>query len=397
MPARTGSYSRHLFSFLSSTGNALIFKEASSSAVFRSDFTTRNTAIATHASNVSSVGTEVFRIGSEVFATSRPLKPTTDPETIPAFDGPILSMPGTSGSDAPEYFTPQSFTGFVHLNFDTGNIENGFGISYAGNAVSVGDHAYFVGQTETGYPTLFVTDGTSSGTRRVSSIFGQPMMGGTTLAYTATSSARDLATDRVTTGEISGSLRRADAPVPVTPSSGLFDTTFPKSDVNVFIDFNRNGRRDPKEPTTWTDVNGTFSFKGLKPTGKKRLRIVIAALPAGWEAIDGLTSSAKVGAGSVSRTLFRFRDSLRSAFTDGEVVTADGAGRPNARVWLDLDLDGAITVGEPSTTSDSHGHFHLEGLPAGIFRLRTNGGTFAGLGTNSAKVIADLGMSLRYG
>jgi large repetitive protein len=141
--------------------------------------------------------------------------------------------------------------------------------------------------------------------------------------------------------------------------------------ITVFVDANGNGVLNAGEISTTTNPDGTYSLAA--PAGTN----TIAALaPAGFIFTTAASRSVAGGATNVNFGLHR----PNTQFTGRKFADLNGngfadAGEPGIQgvfVYIDLDRDGQIDIGEPRGVTDSNGNFTLNfsGLPAGAYTVR---------------------------
>jgi uncharacterized delta-60 repeat protein len=144
--------------------------------------------------------------------------------------------------------------------------------------------------------------------------------------------------------------------------------------ATVFLDLNADGDLDrPGEPVAETDENGIYQFTEL-PTGRSydvRLlphtgfaQVYPDPLISFGHRVDlapGGTVVANFGlvrAGTVEGTIFVDRD-LDGLFDMGEHRF------PNTEVWVDVNRNGVLDLGEPRTLTGANGSYTLTGVPPG--------------------------------
>lgn len=158
-------------------------------------------------------------------------------------------------------------------------------------------------------------------------------------------------------------------------ANGVRDATEPTlSNWQIYLDLNGNGRLEFGEPTTLTNVQGNYTFANV-PSGNYLVREV---LQPGWiqttpnpgpVSIVGNTNATGVNFGNnfvvASISGFKFND-----------LNADGVNEPgepriaNWPIYLDLNGNGRLDVGEPSTLTNAQGNFTFTNLPPGTYLVR---------------------------
>ncbi len=143
--------------------------------------------------------------------------------------------------------------------------------------------------------------------------------------------------------------------------------------VKVFLDHNANGKLDAGELQTTTDVNGNYSFANV-PVGTYQVTEVtpsgLVATPA--SAFIAVTISAGQTLAGVN-----FADGVpTTAGISGHIYDDFNGNRVNETplggwvVYIDLNHDGTLDSGDPTTTTDSSGAYSFTGLAAGTYRVR---------------------------
>jgi hypothetical protein len=229
----------------------------------------------------------------------------------------------------------------------------GIGARDADTAI-VDNRLYFTASGE-----LHVTDGTVAGTRGLGRRAEQLVAADHSLYFT---SGEQLWISDPTRGSLEMSVFSEVNANGVRESGEWF-----LSGYRVWIDLDRDGVRDSREPSLVTDESGRCYFPSL-PAGQYSVRLVA---PPGWHATTPLVSMVSVSGDRTSRV--RFGGLQQTAVIRGIVfLDVDGDGvrdtreppRSSVRVFLDYDRDGQIDPGEPTATTNSVGAYRFENLPA---------------------------------
>lgn len=141
--------------------------------------------------------------------------------------------------------------------------------------------------------------------------------------------------------------------------------------ITVFADANGNGQLDAGEIRTQTTSNGSYSL----PVGSGSNLISLVA-PSGFVFTTASSRTVTGAATNVNFGLFKpatefsgrkFADVNGNGFLDsGE------PGIAGSTIYIDLDNDVRIDIGEPRATTDANGNYRLSfaGLPAGTYFVR---------------------------
>jgi hypothetical protein len=186
-----------------------------------------------------------------------------------------------------------------------------------------------------------------------------------------TRTASFLNVTQATTGDITGSVWNDIA------GDGVRDPSDPGlAGWTVFIDTNLNHILDAGEVSTTTDGAGNFAFLGMAP-GTYNLREV---LQPGWATTlgaDGKATANVTPGGTVNLSFGNFNaaslGSLKGSVWND--VNADGfraATDPGIGGWtvfLDLDNNGSLGAGEPSTVTDAFGNYSFPTVTVGTYHV----------------------------
>lgn len=141
----------------------------------------------------------------------------------------------------------------------------------------------------------------------------------------------------------------------------------------VFVDSNGDGRMNSGEPSTVTDVKGRYALLGL-PAGPAT---VYEVLDLGYSPTPGFTDHQTIDVRDGREVRVKFPN-ITAPVTTGQIhgavyedLNENGvkeSGEDGFEGWtlfLDTNGDGALTAGEPTTTSDTNGDYLFAGVPVG--------------------------------
>ena len=171
-------------------------------------------------------------------------------------------------------------------------------------------------------------------------------------------------------------------------NDGVFEVGEPyQSGVTIYLDFNRNGQKDPGEPTAVTDAAGAFQFANLSP-GTYLVREVV---PGGFSQVappSGQGIEVHVDPGQTVDNLSFVNQSLLGSIAGFKWVdlNANGTHEPGepglagVRIYLDVDNDQtwdstepyAITQqDDPATPGvDETGQWKIDNVVPGTYVVR---------------------------
>ncbi|MEY3175670.1 MAG: hypothetical protein RLZZ436_3584, partial [Planctomycetota bacterium] len=146
----------------------------------------------------------------------------------------------------------------------------------------------------------------------------------------------------------------------------------------VFIDANTDGNFNPGEVFTTTDAQGKYLITGLR-AGTRRVMTIVQP---GYNPPPGLTASRTVNVRDRREVKADF-PMITAPVTTGQITgtifddpNENGVKDPTEGgisgwiVFADLNNDGLLSTGEPSTVANTDGDYVIAGVPAGIVRVQ---------------------------
>ncbi|MDY7004251.1 MAG: SdrD B-like domain-containing protein, partial [Cyanobacteriota bacterium] len=145
------------------------------------------------------------------------------------------------------------------------------------------------------------------------------------------------------------------------------------SDITLYLDLNQNGFLDEGEPPTITNINGEYSFQDLPPD-TYTIRETQApnfdqTTPDPLINVTPGSNITNVNIGNVSNrgeiNGIKFNDRNANGILDpGE------NGLDNFTLYLDLNDNSLLDIGEPATITDEFGFYSFEDLPPNTYTIR---------------------------
>ncbi|NEQ77572.1 MAG: hypothetical protein F6K23_33895 [Okeania sp. SIO2C9] len=159
-----------------------------------------------------------------------------------------------------------------------------------------------------------------------------------------------------------------------TNANGIFEEgELGLSDITLYLDLNQNGFLDEGEPPTITDINGEYSFLDLPPD-TYTIRETQApnfdqTTPDPIINVTPGSNITDVNIGNVSNrgqiNGIKFNDRNANGILDpGE------NGLDNFTLYLDLNNNSLLDIGEPATITDEFGFYSFEDLPPNTYTVR---------------------------
>lgn len=149
----------------------------------------------------------------------------------------------------------------------------------------------------------------------------------------------------------------------------------PLANIRIYADLNNNGIYDGGEFTTLSDANGNYQL--FVPAGTHIIREVV---PAGFRLTSPVdnarTVTVSVGQNIANQNFGQERLNTNLTGSKWNDINANGlrdageGGIEGVFIYIDLDGDNRIDIGEPSTRTDQNGNYKLNFPGAGTFTIR---------------------------
>ena len=150
--------------------------------------------------------------------------------------------------------------------------------------------------------------------------------------------------------------------------------------VIVYVDANGNNVRELSEANATTDIAGFYQFEDLS-AASYLVRVDATTLPSGFVQTGGTAAvTVELGAGEENTTVdfgYQQQNASIGDFVWGD-IDGDGsfdgsdAGLVGVTVYLDLNSNGTLDGGEPSTVTSASGAYDFTGLATGVYSLRVD-------------------------
>ncbi len=182
--------------------------------------------------------------------------------------------------------------------------------------------------------------------------------------------------------EVPGTLANLDFGIfrPITISGVVFDDLNnnrardigepSRAGAGVFVDLDGDLILDTNEPSITTGAGGDFSFDGIGPgtisvvlagtTNPSQNRVIISTVSG--QNISGVTLGV-APVGSVSGTVYRDENG-------NGVFEAKEQGLAGIRVFIDLNANGLLELGDPTAVTDGQGRYKIAGVNLGTYQVR---------------------------
>ncbi|MEM1170751.1 MAG: SdrD B-like domain-containing protein [Cyanobacteria bacterium P01_H01_bin.35] len=159
-----------------------------------------------------------------------------------------------------------------------------------------------------------------------------------------------------------------------TNTNGIFDPgENGLANITLYLDLNQNGFLDDGEPPTITDINGEYSFQDLPPDtyiireaqnpefDQTTPDQIINVIPG--SNITNVNIGNVSNRGEINGIKFNDRNA-NGIFEPGE------NGLDNFTLYLDLNDNSLLDIGEPATITDEFGFYSFEDLPPNTYTIR---------------------------
>ena len=145
------------------------------------------------------------------------------------------------------------------------------------------------------------------------------------------------------------------------------------ADITLYLDLNQNGFLDEGEPPTITDVNGEYSFQDLPPDTyiirETQAPDFDQTTPDPIINVTPGSNITNVNIGNVSNrgeiNGIKFNDTNKNG-----ILNPGENGLANFTLYLDLNDNSLLDIGEPITITDEFGLYSFEDLPPNIYTIR---------------------------
>jgi len=189
---------------------------------------------------------------------------------------------------------------------------------------------------------------------------------------------------QLTAGEVR-SVNFGNAPAPVEIHGGVWADLngdgihdadeLPLEGVTVYLDMNTNGQQDPDEPSTTTDADGAYAFVDLVygtytvaqalPDGYAQT----APAPSSTQTVQLAPGESAMGVVLASRPAGAIRGDVWEDFNDDGMKNGSDGPLEGVTVYLDLNDNGLLDDGEPTTMTDASGVFRFTNLTPGAYTV----------------------------
>ncbi len=159
-----------------------------------------------------------------------------------------------------------------------------------------------------------------------------------------------------------------------TNTNGIFDPgENGLANITLYLDLNQNGFLDEGEPPTITGINGEYSFQDLPPDTytirETQTPDFDQTTPDPIINVTPGSNITNVNIGNVSNrgeiNGIKFND--RNA---NGILEAGENGLGNFTLYLDLNNNSLLDIGEPATITDEFGFYSFEDLPPNTYTIR---------------------------
>ena len=159
-----------------------------------------------------------------------------------------------------------------------------------------------------------------------------------------------------------------------TNTNGIFDSEeLGLQNITLYLDLNQNGFLDEGEPPTITDVNGEYSFQDLPPDTyiirETQAPDFDQTTPDPIINVTPGSNITNVNIGNVSNrgeiNGIKFNDTNKNG-----ILNPGENGLANFTLYLDLNDNSLLDIGEPITITDEFGLYSFEDLPPNIYTIR---------------------------
>ncbi|MHB1349491.1 MAG: SdrD B-like domain-containing protein [Desulfobulbaceae bacterium] len=149
-------------------------------------------------------------------------------------------------------------------------------------------------------------------------------------------------------------------------------------DIRVFIDSDNSASYTAGEPYQLTDENGLYTFSRVKP-GTNTVSVETDSLPTGYAVITPDPITVNLAPRQVL-TDVNFGIQVKPGIVTGTIWDqTDNAPITGALLYLDVDNNGQLSLGEPNDVTDTDGTYQIVNIASGIYTLRVHDNTLDAL------------------
>jgi hypothetical protein len=143
----------------------------------------------------------------------------------------------------------------------------------------------------------------------------------------------------------------------------------------IYVDLNDNGLYDVGEPTDVTATDGTYQITGIKPGSYKVREVLQAGWTNSYPALGYYSETFTSGANEINNDFGNWRPATKSGYkfydkNGNGIWDTDDYALEGWTIFIDLDNNGVLDAGEPSTVTNANGYYEFTGLDPGSYYFR---------------------------